>query len=241
MYNHSMVTPKLLYKLQQLLSLGLKPDSFALESVVARSLPGGRREGAPGTLVDVISDEGALDIKATNSLDVLVRKPKDTSSAIHLPEKNVWVRWSHLPLVIFRRPDFDHFAEEDAHRGIQVNVDRARDFYDKSVARHSVPEIRSLLVQHSFNPKRNYTVFRFSEGAFHLPAFHHAEKTKVGLTGFSESGEVLYCHNSFTKGSQNFSKVYETSDDDILVCIDHVEIEDRDVTWGDLNGIKLLS
>jgi hypothetical protein len=236
-----MITPKLLHKLQQILSLGLKPDSFTLESVLARTLPGGRREGAPGTLVDVISDEGALDVKGTNSLDILVRKPKDTTSAIYLSEKEVWVRWSRLPLVIFRRPDFDHFSEEDAHRGIQANVDRARDFYDKSVTLHNVTEIRSLLVQHSFNPKRNYTVFRFSEASFHLPAFHYAEKTKGGLTGFSESGDVLYCHNSFTKASQNFSKVYSTSDDDILVCIDHIETEDQDVTWGSLNGIKLLT
>jgi len=236
-----MVTPKLLYKLQQILSLGLKPDSFALENVIARSLPGGRREGAPGTLVDVISDEGALDIKSTNSLDILVRSPKDTTSATYLPDKKVWVRWSNQPLVIFRRPDFDHFAEEDAQRGIQSNVDRARDFYERSLVKHGVSEIKSLLVQHSFDPKRNYTVFRFSQGPFHLPSFSYAEKTSHGLTGYSESGEALYRHNSFTKGSQNFSKVYATSADDILVCIDHEESEDRKITWGDLNGIELLS
>lgn len=235
------VTAPLLQTLQQIISLGIRPDSFTLEAMLAQSLPGGKREGAPGTLVDVISDLGAQELKSTGSIDLLVRQPKDTSSAVYLPAKKLWARWKKEPMVIFRRPNFSHFDENDAHRGIQVNVDRARKFYEDSLSRHGLTEIRSLLVQHSYNPDRNFTVFRFSEGPFYLPEFAYAEKTDKGLTGYSKEGNALYLHNSFTKGSQNFSKVYQTSNLDILVCIEHDAVKPPEVTWEGLNGIELLS
>jgi hypothetical protein len=235
------VNASLLQTLQQILSLGIRPDSFTLEAMLAQSLPGGKREGAPGTLVDVISDYGAKELKSTGSIDLLVRKPKDTTSAVYLPTKKLWARWKKEPMVIFRRPNFSHFDEDDAHRGIQANVDRARKFYEDSLSRHSLTEIRSLLVQHSFNPDRNFTVFRFSEGPFYLPEFSYAEKSEKGLSGYSKEGNALYLHNSFTKGSQNFSKVYQTSDADILVCIEHNSVKPLNVAWRDLNGVEFLS
>ena len=227
--------------LQTILSLGIKPDGSTLESVLAQSLPGGKKEGGPGTLLDVISEEGALELKSTGSLDFLVREPKDKSNSVHLPDKKVWVRWKTSPLAIFRRPDFSHFDEPDATRGIQSNVERARKFYENSLKKYKLSEIRSLLVQHSFDAKRDFTVFRFSEGPFYLPDFDYAEKSNKGLTGFSKGGETLYLHNSFTKGSQNFSKIYQTFESDILICVNHDAVRPPEVTWRDLNGVELLS
>ena len=235
------VNASLLQSLQQTLSLGIRPDSFTLEGMVAQSLPGGRREGAPGTLVDVISDYGATEIKSTSSIKLLTRKPKDTTSAVYLPSEKLWARWKKEPMLISRRPNFSHFDEDDAYRGIRANVDRVNEFYEDSLSKHGLTEIRSLLVQHSFEPGRNFTVFRFSEGPFYLPEFSYAEKSEKGLTGYSKEGNALYLHNSFTKVSQNFSKVYQTSVASILLRIEHSSVKQPNVEWSDLNGVEILS
>jgi len=237
----NLITPSLSALLQALLGLGIRPDSFALESVLSQSLPGGKREGAPGTLVDVMSDLGAFELKSTGSVDLLKREPKEKGNCIYLEDKKLWARWNAHPVVIFRRPDFSHYEENDAEAGIQRNVERARDFYEASARKAGVKEIRSLLVQHSFDPKKNFTVFRFSEGEFYLPNFDRAEKTDKGLFGYSKSGQLLYKHDSFTKGSQNFSKVYKTGPKDIIVCIDHVVPTFSVNDWESLNGVQLLA
>jgi len=232
-----LIIPNVVGAFQDVLNLGLKPDSFNAETAISRGYPGATREGSPSTLVDVeIPPDLALDVKSTGSIKVLKRRPK---SGNYFEYEGLYVVIPDSTLCITRRPDVDCF-ECSAEEGIKNSLKRLKEFHDKSLEASRCSQIKSLLIQHSWSEDRDWTVFNFSLQQHKIPTVTRFEKTDRNvLLGYDQEGEIIAKHDYFTKGSQNFHKMYYRSLDSVTVIIKKINKVQVQKSWEDLDGVIL--
>jgi hypothetical protein len=234
-----LITPQFIQNLQTILRLGLKPDSFNAETALARSLPNAERKGGNDTLVDVLihaeSVSKGIEAKGTGSIK-LYKRPKNDC----FQYDNYWVHIPKSTMVITRRPNISCYSDTSPREGLQHSVDRLVEFYNHSCKKEGCDVIYSLLTQHNWDPKLDFTVFNFSISEFSIPEMVSAVKKKKTWEGLDSNGDVCLLHNSFSEGSQNFSKRYHVYEDNMTVIIKHPPTQITVNSWDSLDDVTVL-